>query len=170
MIYYLKIDDFVFRYIINENFMLCSTPLLLVDKENIRERTVMLDIDWAEVSCRLYGKHSCFESAAFSKKILTHLFFSLFSSTQTTIDLNIKCYEWCSFWCLWGLLCCLISQILYSIQLLWGLLRSLHDKWGVEILRICYKLGGINKRSKQTLFWTALIVSKPSTDIICWQS
>ena len=43
----------------------------------------------------LYGKHSCFESAPFSKKMLidTSTLFSLFSLTQTTIDLNLKCYD-----------------------------------------------------------------------------
>ena len=43
----------------------------------------------------LYGKHSCFESAPFSKKMLIDpsTLFSLFSLTQTTIDLNLKCYE-----------------------------------------------------------------------------
>ena len=45
MIHYLKIDDFVFRYIINKSFMLRSMPLLLVGKESIREKAVMLDIN-----------------------------------------------------------------------------------------------------------------------------
>ena len=53
MIYYWKIDYFVFRYIINEKFMLSSKSLLLVGKENIRKRSIMLDIKWAEVSSRL---------------------------------------------------------------------------------------------------------------------
>ena len=43
--YYQKINNFVFRYIINETFMLSSMTLQLVGKENIRERTVMLDIN-----------------------------------------------------------------------------------------------------------------------------
>ena len=150
--------------------MLCSMPLLLVGKENIRERTVMIDIDWAVILCGLLWLSFMFWISCIFKKDANTPLFSLFSLTQTTIDLNIKCYEWCSSLCLWRLLCCLISQILYSSKLLWGLLRRLHDKWGVEILRMCYKLGGINKMGKQTLFWTARIVSKPSADIICWQS
>ena len=45
MIYYYKIDNFVFRFKINENFMLSSMPLLLVSHNTSEERTVMLDIN-----------------------------------------------------------------------------------------------------------------------------
>ena len=75
--------------------MLSSMLLLLVGKENIREGTVMLDINELKFHAGFYGKHSCFESAPFSKKMLIDpsTLFSLFSLTQATIDLNLKCYE-----------------------------------------------------------------------------
>ena len=66
----------------------------LVKKTSGKEAKCLTSIE-LKFNAGFYGKHSCFESALFSKKMLIDpsTVSSLFSLTQTTIDLNLKCYE-----------------------------------------------------------------------------